>query len=67
MGECKDVGRSDSLVACGYGGRATSVSNIHHLSAIPPFRRKGGATWVSLYSILFPLHILLKQPLKLIA
>ena len=64
MGEREDVDRSDSLVACGYGCRTTSVSNIHHLSVTPPFRRKEGATWVSLHSILLPLHILLEQFLE---
>ena len=41
MCECEDVGRSDSLVACGYGCRTTSVSNIHHLSATPPIQTEG--------------------------
>ena len=35
VGEREDVGRSDSLVACGYGCRTTSVGHIHHLSATP--------------------------------
>lgn len=36
VGKREDVGWSDSLVACGYGCRTTSVGHIHHLSVTPP-------------------------------
>lgn len=51
MGECEDVSWSDSLVACGYGCRTTSVGHIHHLSVTPPIQTEG-----KIYMGQFTLH-----------
>ena len=61
VGEREDIGRPDSLVACGYGCRTTSVSNIHHLSVTPPHSderevRRGSVYTPSFFLSIFSLN-----------